>query len=172
MAAEQMEKLARGVRPRFERARKVGNPAVVRDEFFFARVGVVHAIDPILRQRGIVGVRRPDVVVLASRFVQIVIEVCAGGHETVDVAVEDEVGDHHPQPAGGERARHPEEDRHIVLQHLLPDAVRRRKVAPLKRDPLHSPENLLRGEPRLDGERLDRRLQETGFLFHARTIKA
>ena len=109
---------------------------------------------------------------LAARLVQIVIEVRAGRDEAVDVAIGDQVRDHQPQTAGGERARHAQEDRHVVLQHLLPDAVRGGEIASLKRDPLHASEDLIRRQPRLDGERLDRRLQETRLLLHAETIKS
>jgi hypothetical protein len=70
------------------------------------------------------------------------------------------VRDDQAQPSGGERARHAEEDRHVVLQHLLPDAMRRREVASLKRDPLHPRDHLIGGQARLDDERFDRRLQE------------
>src|SRR3954469_26053435 len=107
-----------------------------------------------------------------ARFVQIVIQVRAGGHEAVDVALRDEVRDRQPQTAGGERASHAQEDRDVVLEHLLPDTVRRREIAALKRDPFHAREDLIRAQPRLDGERFDRRLQETGFLLHPETIKS
>jgi hypothetical protein len=46
------------------------------------------------------------------------------------------------------------------------------EIAALKRNPLHAGDHLLRTEARLDDERLDRRLQETGFLLHARSIKS
>src|SRR5262245_48782076 len=45
------------------------------------------------------------------------------------------------------------------------------EVAALKRNPLHTGEYAIRRQPRFDRERLDRRLQKTGFLFHARTLK-
>ena len=109
---------------------------------------------------------------LAARFVQIVIEVRAGRHQAVDVAVEDQVRDDQAQAPRRQRAGHPEKNRHVVLQHPLPDAVCRGEVAPLKRNPLHAGENLIRRQSRFDGERLDRRLQETGFLLHAGTIKS
>ena len=149
-------------------ARELGNPVVVADELFLAGVGVVDAVDPILSQRRVVGMRRADVVALPARFVQVVIEVRAGRDEAVDVAVQDEMRDDEPQAAGRQRARHAQEDRHIVLQHLLPDAVRGGEVAALKRDPLHAREHLIRRQSRLDGERLDRRLEKTGFLLHRR----
>ena len=74
-------------------------------ELFLARVGVVDAIDAILGQRRVVGVRRADVVVLAARFVQIVVEVRAGRDEAVDVAVRDQVRDDQAQPAGATARR-------------------------------------------------------------------
>ena len=64
----------------------------------------------------------------------------------------------------------PEEDRHVVLEHLLPDAMRGREVASLKGDPLHPRENLVGRETAFDDERLDRRLQEARLLFHARQL--
>ena len=137
MAAEQIEELARRVGPRLERGREVGDPVVVADELFFARVGVVDAIDPIVGQRRVVGVRRADVVVLAARLVEIVVEVRAGRDQAVDVAVGDQVRDDQAQAAGAQRARHAEEDRDVVLEHLLPDAMRGREVAALKGDALH-----------------------------------
>ena len=42
----------------------------------------------------------------------------------------------------------------------------------MKGDPFHASKDLIRREPRFDDERLDRRLQETGFLVHAQTIKS
>src|SRR5262245_45730522 len=45
------------------------------------------------------------------------------------------------------------------------------EVAALKRNPLHAGEDAIRRQSRFDGERLDRRLQKTGFLFHARSLK-
>ena len=100
MAAEQVEELARGVRPRLERGREVARSSCRCRELFFARVGVVDAIDALFRQRRVVGVRRADVVVLAARLVQIVIEVRAGRDEAVDVAMQDQVGDDQAQAAG------------------------------------------------------------------------
>src|SRR5207344_3000819 len=70
------------------------------------------------------------------------------------------------------RASHTQKNRDVVLQHLLPDAVGGGEVASLEGDPLHASKNLIRREPCFDGERLDRRLQETGLLAHARTIKS
>ena len=81
--------------------------------------------------------RRPDVVVAAAGFVQVVIEVGAGRDEAVDVALGDEMGDDHPQPAGAECAGHAEEDRAVAAEHLLPDAPRGGEIAPLKRNAFH-----------------------------------
>ena len=170
MSAEQVQELAARVRPRLERRREVGNPVVVADELLFARVRVVDAIDPILGQRRVVGVRRADVVALAARFVQIVIQVGAGRDEAVDVAVGDEMRDDQAQAAGAQRAGHPQEDRHVVVEHLLPDAVRRREIASLERNPLHAREDLVGRQAGLDDERLDRRLQEPRLLLHARQL--
>ena len=108
----------------------------------------------------------------AAGLVQIVIQVRAGRDETVDVAVLDQIRDHHAQAAGTERAGHPHEDRHVVGEHLLPDAMRDAERAPLKRNALHLFEKLVGLELRIDGERLDRHLQEARALFHAKTILA
>ena len=151
-------------------AANVGDPVVVRDELFLAGVGVVDAIDPILRQRRVVGVRRPDVVMLSARFVEIVIQVRAGRHQAVDVAVQDQMRDDQTQTAGGQRARHPQEDRDVVLQHLLPDAVRRREVAPLKRDPLHAREDLIRREPASTANGSIGVCRKRDFFFMRRTF--
>ena len=132
LAAELIQEFARGVRPVFEGCGKVGNPVVVADEFFLAGVRIVHAIDPALGQRRVVGVRRSDVVPPAPRFVKIVIQVGARRDETIDVAVLNQVGDDHPEAAGAQCASHAEKDRHVVFEHLLPDPERRREIPPLK----------------------------------------
>jgi hypothetical protein len=69
-----------------------------------------------------------------------------------------------------DRRRHPQKNRHIVLQHLLPDAVCGGEIAALKRDAFHAREQLLCAHSCFDDERLDRRLQKTRFLFHAWTL--
>ena len=97
---------------------------------------------------------------LAARLVKIVIQVRAGRDQAVDVAMLDQVRDDHAQAAGAERAGHPHEDRHVVAEHLLPDAMRDAERAPLKRDALHLFEKLVGLQLRIDGERLDRHLQE------------
>ena len=74
----------------------------------------------------------------AAGFVQVVVQIGAGGDETVDVPVGDEVGDDQTQAAGAQGPRHPKKDRHIVFQHLVPHTVRGRKVAALKRDSFHA----------------------------------
>ena len=107
---------------------------------------------------------------LAASFMQIVIQVRAGRHEAVDVPVGDEMRDDQPQAAGAERPGHAEENRDVVFEHLLPDTMRRGEIAPLERDPLHAEQDLISAEPALDGERLDRRLEEAGFLLHSRTL--
>jgi len=155
-----------------ERAREIGDPLVVRAELLFARVGVVDAVDAVVRQRRVVGVRRSDIVMLPTRFVQIVVEVRARRDETIDVAVQNQVRDNQTQAARRQRAGHPEKDGDIVLQHLVPDRMRGGEIASLKRDALHARDYLIRSEPGLDDERLDRRLQESGFLLHAQSIKS
>ena len=111
---------------------------------------VVDTVDVIFGQRRIVSVRRADVVVLTARLVQIVVQVRAGRDEAVHVAVGDEVRDDQPEPAGAQRARHPEEDRHVVLEHLLPDAVSGGEIAPLKRNALHARQDFVGGQTALD----------------------
>ena len=160
MTAEPMEDLARRVRARVERHGEIGNPVVVPDELFFRGVGIVDAIDPILGERRVVGVRRSEEVMLAARLVEIVIEVGAGRHEAVDVPVSDEVRHDHSEAARGQRARHSEKNRHVVIEHLQPHAVRGGEIAPLKRDPLHARQDLVAGEPCLHCEWFHRRLQE------------
>ena len=91
MAAEQVEEFTGRVGAQLERGGEIGDPDVVGDELVLARVGVVDAIDVLVGERRVVGVRRSDVVVLAAGLVQIVIKVGAGGHEAVDVAVRDEM---------------------------------------------------------------------------------
>ena len=70
-----------------EREREGGDPLVVVAELVLAGVGVVDAVDVLGLQRGVVFVRRADVVVAAARLVQVVVEVGAGRDEAVDVAV-------------------------------------------------------------------------------------
>ena len=108
---------------------------------------------------------------LAARFVQVVIQIGAGRDQAIDVTVLNQMGDDQAQAAGGQRARHAEKNRHIVFQHLLPDAMRGREVASLEGNPLHPGDDLIGREPRFDDERLDRRLQEARRLLrHARTL--
>jgi hypothetical protein len=113
---------------------------------------------------------RPDVVVTSACFVKIVVEVRTRRHEAVDTAVGDEVRDDESQSTGAQGACHPEKDRHIVGEHLLPHAVCRRKVPTLERDALHPREDLVGRQVRVDDERLDRRVQEARLLLHARPI--
>ncbi len=127
MSAEQVQELAGRVRPRLERRREIGDPVVVLDEFLLAGERVVDAVDAFFGERGVVGMRRSDVVVLAARLVEVVVQVRAGRDQAVHVPVGDQVGDDQPQPAGAERARHAEKDRDVVFEHLAPDAVRRRR---------------------------------------------
>ena len=75
--------------------------------------------------------------VAAARLVQVVVEVGAGRNQTVDVTVRDQVGDDQAQPRCTERARQPEEDRNVILEHPLPQAVRGAEISSLERDPLH-----------------------------------
>ena len=103
--AELVEKLARRVRPALERQHERRDPLVVLDELVLAGVRVVDAIDVIGLQRGVVLERRSDVVPTSARLVQIVIQVRAGRHEAVDVAVRQEVRDQQAHAAGAQRAR-------------------------------------------------------------------
>ena len=159
--------------PRLERRGEVGDPVVVADELFFAGVGVVDAIDPFLGQRRVVGVRRADVVALAARFVQIVIQVGAGRDEAVDVAVRDQVRDDQPQAAGAQRAGHARgrSSRRPPASSARCGA-RWRGCGPETRSAPCATSISSAVEPGFDGERLDRRLQEARLLLHARLIKA
>src|SRR6266853_1664475 len=171
VAAELVEEFARRIRTGFEGCREISDPAVVRDELLLAGIRVVDAIDPILGQCRIVRVRRSDVVMLPPCLVEIVVQVGARRHEAVDVPVGDKVRDDHPQAAGAQRARHTEEDRHVVFEHLVPHAMSGGEHPPLKRDALHPEQQLIGGETRFDGEWLDRRLEEPRFLpRHAPTL--
>ena len=157
MTTQQVQKLAR----RIGRRRRVRrNPLSLSQKFFLARIRVVHAIDTILCPRRIVGVRRSDVVPLAARFVQVVVQIRAGRDQAVDVPMLNEVGDDQAQAAGGQSAGHAEENRHIVFQHLLPDAMRGREIAPLEGNPLHPGDDLIGSESRFDDKWFDGRLQE------------
>ena len=95
-----------------------------------------------------------------ARFVQIVIQVGSGRDDAVDGAFTDQAGDGEPQSAGGQGARHAEEDHYVVAEHALPDPVRNGKVASLERDPLHAAEQLVGRRARHDLERLDRHVQK------------
>src|SRR5436309_14220036 len=101
MTTETMEELACRVRARLEGGGKIGNPVVVADEFLLRGVGVVDAVDPVLGQCGVVGVRRTEEVMLAARLMQIVIEIRARRNEAVDVAGGDEMGKEHSEAAWG-----------------------------------------------------------------------
>ena len=83
----------------------------------------------------------------AARLVQVVIQVRAGRHQAVDVAMLDQVRDDHAQTARAERAGHPHEDRHVVAEHLLPHAMRDAEGAPLERNALHLFEKLVGFQP-------------------------
>ncbi len=168
--AELVEELARRVRTPLERQHERGDPLVVVDELVLARVGVVDAIDVLRLERGVVLARRSDVVTAAARLVQIVVEVRAGRHQAVDVAVLDQMCGDEPHAAGAERAGHAEEDRAVVSEHLFPDAPRGREVAALEGNFLHPGEHLVGRKVRRHRERLDRHAQKTGLVRHARNI--
>ena len=167
MGAEAIEELPRRVRPLIERRDEVADPHVVVAELFLACVGVVDAIDAVVGERGVVYPGRADVMVAPARLVQVVIEVGARRHQAVDITVLDQVRHDHPETARAERAGHPHEDRDVVLEHLLPDTVCDAEGAPLERNALHLFEKLVCLRLWIDGEGLDRHLQEAGALFHA-----
>jgi len=103
----------------------------------------------------------------ASGFVKVVIQVRARRHEAVDVTMLDQVCHDHAETARTERAGHSHEDRHIVSEHLLPDAMRDAERSSLKRDVLHFFKELISSHVGVDGERPDRHLQEAGALCHS-----
>ncbi len=72
----------------------------------------------------------------------------------------DQVRHDHAKAAGAECAGHPHEDRDVVAEHLLPHAMRDAERASLKRDALHLFEKLVGSHLGIDGEGLDRHLQE------------
>ena len=155
MAAEQVQKFARGVRPLLECGGEIANPHIVVAELFLAREGVVDPIDPIVGERGVVAARRADVMMLAACFVQVVIEVGAGLFHAVDETVLDEIRDDHSETAGAQGACHPHENRHIVTEHLLPDAMSGAERSSLKLDAFEFFELLVGLRFGIDGERLD-----------------
>jgi hypothetical protein len=77
--------------------------------------------------------------------------------------VRDEVRHDRPKATGTQRAGHPQEDRDVVLEHLLPDVAGKAEVSTLERDPLHARQDLV-GRQAVDGERLDRLVQEARLL--------
>ena len=79
----------------------------------------------------------------------------------------DEMRDDQAKAAGAECASHAHENRHVVLEHFSPDAMRDREAAPLKRNPFHARQDFVGGQTGFDRERLDRRLKKPRFLFHA-----
>ena len=159
-AAEPVEVLAGGVRPRFEIARETGDPVVVVDELVLIDVGIVHTIDAHGLERAVVGPRRADEVLPAARLVQVVVQVGPRGDDAVDGAVVDQPGDGEPQAPGRQGPGDAQEDQHVVAQHPLPDPARRGEVAPLERDPLHPPQQLVGRGVRRDLEGLDRHAEE------------
>ena len=80
----------------------------------------------------------------------------------------DQVRDCQPEAARAQGARDPEKDEAVTLEHLLPDAVRGREVAPLKGDALHPVEQFRGCQVRIHGEGLDRRLKEARLIGHGR----
>jgi hypothetical protein len=156
MLAELVEQLARRVRTPLQRQRKRRDPFVVVDEFILARIRVVDAIDVVRLQLRVIFTRRPDVMTTAACFVEVVVEIGAGRHETIDVSLGDQVGDHHAHAARAQGAGHPQKDRAIGAEHLFPDAPRRRQTPPLERHALHPREDFVGAQARVDRKRLDR----------------
>ncbi len=167
VASQPIQELARRVASGFETEREVSHPVVVVDELFLARIRIVDTVDAIRLKLGVVGEGRADVVMAAAALVQVVIEVGAGGDDTIDVAGSDELGDHHSQAAGAQRSCHPQKDGHVVVQHLSPDAVRGGQCAPLERDAFHARQQLVGRESGFGKKRLDGGLKESRFLRHA-----
>ena len=167
MLAQLVEKLARRVRPPLELEHEGGDPLVVAAELVLARQRVVDPIDALGRERRVIERGRADEMPAPARFMQVVIEVRAGRHEAVDVAVLDEVRDDQAHAAGREGARGAQENRRVAAEHLLPDAPRGREVAPLKRNALHARQDVVGGQAGRDDERLDRLAQEAGFSLMA-----
>jgi hypothetical protein len=71
------------------------------------------------------------------------------------------------RPAGAERPGHAHEDRDVVLEHLLPDTMCDCRGSAPERNALHLFEKLVCLRLWIDGEGLDRHLQEARALFHA-----
>ena len=163
-AAELIEVLACGVRPRLEVACEAGDPVVVVDELVLVDVRIVHAVDASRLERAVVRAGRADEVSPAARLVQIVVEVGACGDDAVHGAFVDEPGDREPEPPGGQGAGDPEEDHDVIGEHPLPDPMGGGEVASLEGDPLHPPEQLGGRSVRHDLERLDRGVEEARLV--------
>ena len=166
MFAEPVQKLPGRVRTAFQRQDELGDPLVVVAELLLARIRVVDAIDPVGLQRRVVLTRRTDVMMPAACLVQVVVEVGAGGHETVDVTVRQQVRHDQTKAAGAQRPRHAEKDRAVAAEHLLPDPARRPDAASLEGDALHPGEHLVHPKPRFDCERLDRDAEKPRLVRH------
>ncbi len=93
MLAELVQELAGRVGPPLELQRERRDPLVVLGELVLAGERVVHAVDALGGERGVVELRRADEVPPAACLVQVVVEIRAGRDEAVDVAVLDEVRD-------------------------------------------------------------------------------
>ncbi len=146
--------------PAFELQHERRDPLVVLAELVLARERVVHPVDPLRRQRGVVEVGRADEVPSAARFMEIVVEIGAGRDQAVDVAALDEVRDQQPHAAGRQRAGGAEKNRRVAREHLFPDAPRRREVAPLERDAFHPLEHRVGRQSGFGDERFDRLAKE------------
>ena len=171
MPAEQIQELARRVRPRLERRGEVGNPVVVVDELFLAGVRVVHAIDAIARpapHRRRAASRRSD----AGRAFRAGRD--RGSRRSRRGSRRNGARSGARRSAAGRRRDSaPAMPRKIVTSSSSIFCQTRCAVARLR------PWNEIRSirarissavRPRFDDERLDRRLQEPRLLRHARTL--
>ena len=156
MATESMQELAAREWPRRQRRHEGRDPRVVVDELVLVDEGVVDTIDVVCLEVLVVDTMRSEEVPAASGLVQVVIQVGSGRDDAIDEAVSDQMRDDETHPGGAQGSRHPEEDHHVVAQHLLPDPAGHGEVPPLEGDALHAGQHLVGSEPGVHAERLDR----------------
>src|SRR5262245_17968720 len=138
LAPQQVQKFARRVGMRAVELRgEPADPFIRLAKLLLRREGVVDAVDLLFEQFGVGGPRVAEVMMSAERFVQVVEDVSPGGDQHVDAAVLDQVSDQPPHPGRHQGPAHPHQHNGVLLQHLEPDLVGHRQVAPLERYLFH-----------------------------------
>jgi len=92
----------------------------------------------------------------AKRLVQVMKNVSASGNQYVYATVLYEVGDETSHAGGNQRAAQAHNHDGVLLQHLEPDLMGEREIAPLKRDVLHLVEQPRHAPVAVDLERMGR----------------